>query len=122
MGKKTWTPGKNLPKFIAINFGIPLREQSIILESIADAVSETVPLVRERMREHATFREIGKRMLLAWKEGVEGLCDGRIYATGRWRGTEAIGTVSPMPKQETLIRTIGRSPLLADRSKRRKKA
>jgi serine/threonine-protein kinase HipA len=31
-GKKTWTPGKNLSKFIAATFGIPLREQSEMVE------------------------------------------------------------------------------------------
>jgi serine/threonine-protein kinase HipA len=122
MGKKTWTPGKNLVKFIAVTFGIPLREQSIILESISDAVSETVPLLQKKMQEHPEFRDIGKRMLLSWKEGVAGLCDERVYAAGPWRGTEVIGSVSPVPKQATLSKVIGRSPLLADRSKRRKKA
>jgi serine/threonine-protein kinase HipA len=47
LGKKTWTPGKNLSKFIAGTFGIPAREQSIILESISDSVAETVPWISE---------------------------------------------------------------------------
>jgi len=34
LGKKTWTPGKNLSRFIASTFGIPLREQSVRLERI----------------------------------------------------------------------------------------
>jgi serine/threonine-protein kinase HipA len=60
LGKKTWTPGKNLSKFIAGTFGIPLREQSVMLERISDAVADTVPLVRERMSELPEFRDIGK--------------------------------------------------------------
>ena len=42
-GKKTWTPGKNLSKFIAATFGIPLREQSEMIERISDAVADAVP-------------------------------------------------------------------------------
>jgi serine/threonine-protein kinase HipA len=45
LGKKTWTPGKNLLKFIASTFGIPVREQNAILESIGDSVAEAVPLI-----------------------------------------------------------------------------
>jgi serine/threonine-protein kinase HipA len=86
LGKKTWTPGKNLSKFIAGTFGIPAREQSIILESISDSVAETVPLVREKIAEHPDFRDIGKRMLLAWQEGVTGL---RTFA--RSPSTERFG-------------------------------
>src|ERR1700722_16784109 len=82
LGKRTWTPGKNLNKFITSTFGIPARELALILESISDAVSEGAPLVREKMEEHTQFRDIGKRMLLAWQEGVTGLRDRRIYAVG----------------------------------------
>jgi serine/threonine-protein kinase HipA len=84
MGKKTWTPGKNLVKFIVGVFGISAREQAILLESISDAVAETVPLVREKMAQHPEFKDIGKRMLLAWQEGITGLRDRRIYAAGDW--------------------------------------
>jgi hypothetical protein len=87
LGKKTWTPGKNLMKFIAATFGIPAREQSIILEAISDSVAETVPLVRDEMAEQPLFRDIGKRLLPARQERITGLRDRRVYAAG----TEAAG-------------------------------
>jgi serine/threonine-protein kinase HipA len=77
LGKKTWTPGKNLGKFIAATFGISAREQSVILESISEAVAQTVPLVLQAIEEHPEFKDIGKRMLLAWQEGVTGLREDR---------------------------------------------
>ncbi len=80
MGKKTWTPGKNLGKFITATLGIPARAQAVILERISDAVSTTAPLVREMMERHPDFRDIGKRMLLAWKEGVSALPNGKVYS------------------------------------------
>jgi serine/threonine-protein kinase HipA len=98
LGKNTWTPGKNLMKFIAGTFGIPVREQSIILESISDSVAETVPLVRRKMTEHPGFRDIGKRMLLAWQEGVTGLRDRRVYAAGDWPADKAFERISDPPK------------------------
>ncbi|HVK54153.1 MAG TPA: type II toxin-antitoxin system HipA family toxin [Burkholderiales bacterium] len=82
MGKKTWAPGKNLQKFIAATFGISLKEQTTIVEAICDAVSSTAPFIREAMNEHPKFEDTGKRMLLAWGDGVAELCDKRIYAVG----------------------------------------
>jgi serine/threonine-protein kinase HipA len=117
LGKKTWTPGKNLSKFIAGTFGIAAREQSIILESISDSVAETVPLVREKMAEHPGFRDIGKRMLLTWQEGVTGLRDRRVYAAGDWPANEALGGISDPPKLETPRSVLGRSPLIGAHSR-----
>jgi serine/threonine-protein kinase HipA len=118
LGKKTWTPGKNLMKFVTGTFGIPAREQSIILESISDSVAETVPLVRQKMAEHPGFRDIGKRMLLAWQEGITGLRDGRVYAVGDWPANRVFEGISDPPKLEMPRAVVGRSPLLSDRSKR----
>jgi len=116
LGKKTWTPGKNLSKFIAGTFGIPAREQSIILESISDSVAETVPLVSEKIAEHPDFRDIGKRMLLAWQEGVTGLRDRRVYAAGDWPANKAFEGISDPPRLENATGVIGRSPLLGKNS------
>ncbi len=116
LGKKTWTPGKNLSKFIAGTFGIPAREQSIILESISDSVAETVPLVSEKIAEYPDFRDIGKRMLLAWQEGVTGLRDRRVYAAGDWPANKAFEGISDPPRLENATGVIGRSPLLGKNS------
>lgn len=79
MGKKTWHPGKNLPKFITATFGVPLRDQNSIVEQIACAMDEVRPMVRDAMRQHTEFAGIGKRMLLSWDEGITGLHDKRMY-------------------------------------------
>jgi serine/threonine-protein kinase HipA len=117
LGKKTGTPGKNLLKFIAGTFGIQPREQLIILESISDSAAETVPLVREKMAEHPGFRDIGKRMLLAWQEGVTSLRDRRVYAVGDWPANKTLEGISDPPKLESPRSVVGRSPLFGDRSK-----
>ncbi len=116
MGKKTWLPGKNLIKFIAATFGVPLREQSILLESISDAVADTVPQVRESMINVPGFREIGKHMLRAWQEGISRLRDRHIYALGDWNVAEACEGISDPPKLKNRRTVIGRSPLMGKRS------
>jgi serine/threonine-protein kinase HipA len=83
MGKKTWHPGKNLPKFIAGTFFVPYREQVEIVESIAKALADVAPRVRQAMEQHPGFYVVGKRMLLCWSEGITSLFDERSYGLGR---------------------------------------
>ena len=115
MGKKTWTPGKNLQKFIAATFGIQPKEQQHMVEAISDAVADVGPLLRNAMQQHPAFEDVGKRMLIAWAEGVRGLREQRVYAVGDWVAGNAFEEFSPPPKQKTVGAKIGRSPLLGKR-------
>ncbi|OGC01187.1 MAG: hypothetical protein A3G82_13390 [Burkholderiales bacterium RIFCSPLOWO2_12_FULL_67_210] len=115
MGKKTWAPGKNLQKFIAATFGIQPKEQQHMVQAISDAVADVGPLVRQAMAQHPGFEDIGKRMLMAWAEGVRGLRDQRVYAVGEWAAGDAFEGFSPPPKLATESNKIGRSPLLGKR-------
>ncbi len=115
MGKKTWAPGKNLPRFIAATLGIQPREQALMVQAISDAVADVAPQVRQAMAQHPGFADIGKRMLLAWSEGVQGLRDQRTYAVGAWAAGDAFDGFSAPPKLETSTAKIGRSPLLGER-------
>ena len=113
MGKKTWTPGKSLQKFIGATFGIALKEQQKLIEAVGNAVSEVAGQVRDAMREHPGFEDIGRRMLLAWHEGVSALRDARVYAMGEWSPGEVLTGFSDPPKLKELKRElIGRSELL----------
>ncbi len=62
MGRKTWAPGKSLSVFITATFGISLREQTQIVDRIAEAMTEVGPRVRAAMNEHTDFTEIGKQL------------------------------------------------------------
>ena len=115
MGKKTWAPGKNLQRFIAATFGVAPREQLHTVQAISDAVADVAPQVRQAMTQHLGFQDIGKRMLLAWSEGVQGLRDQRVYAAGDWAAGEAFEGFSSPPKLESNTAKVGRSPLLAKR-------
>jgi serine/threonine-protein kinase HipA len=115
MGKKTWAPGKNLQRFIAATLGIAPKEQLHIVQAMSDAVADVAPQVRQAMRQHPEFEDIGKRMLLAWSDGVQGLRDQRVYAAGAWATGDAFEGFSEPPKLETHTLKIGRSPLLGNR-------
>ncbi|HXW91258.1 MAG TPA: type II toxin-antitoxin system HipA family toxin [Terriglobales bacterium] len=116
MGRKTWLPGKTLGKFITGNFGISQREQKEIVERISDAVAHVASGVRDLMNGLAGFKDTGKRMLAAWSEGVSILRETRMYALSPWKSGSAFGGISDPPKLKS-PRKIGRSELLANRSK-----
>jgi len=116
MGKKTWSPGKSLRKFIAATFGVSVKSQVEIVEAISDAVSDIAPRVREAMTRYAAFEDIGKRMLLAWNEGVTGLRGKRVYSLQEWNPSSAFeGFSDPTPHSNEKA-VIGRSEGLARRS------
>jgi serine/threonine-protein kinase HipA len=115
MGKKTWAPGKTLHTFITVAFGLPLREQIDIVDQITAAMTVAAPMVREAMVKHPGFAEIGKRMLLAWQEGITGLRDKHIYAMGEAALGEGFSgfSAAKLVKPERIV--IGRSDLLGRR-------
>ena len=115
MGKKTWAHGKNLQRFIATTFGIQPKEQQHLVQAISDAVADVGPLVRQAMALHPGFNDIGKRMLLAWAEGVQGLRDQRVYAVGEWAPGDAFAGFSVPAKLKAEPTKIGRSPLMGKR-------
>jgi serine/threonine-protein kinase HipA len=115
MGKKTWAPGKNLQKFISATFGIQPKEQQHMVQAISDAVADVGPLVRQAMGQHPGFEDVGKRMLMAWAEGVQGLRDQRVYAVGDWVAGDAFEGFSAPPKLTQKTIKLGRSPLLGER-------
>ena len=118
MGRKTWTPGKALSNFIAATFGISLKTQSAIVESISDAISDTAPKVRAAMDAYTEFKEIGARMLLTWNAGVNGLRDQREYSLPEWKSGAALEGISDFPKLASPDRSTGRSEGLATRKRR----
>ncbi len=120
MGKKTWVPGKNLKNFVALEFGIPLREQISMIESICEAITETSPQVREAIRQHPGFRDLGKHMLLAWGEGIQTLRDKRHYALSQSQCGNLLEGISDPPKLASPKTIIGQSEGLGNRRSRSK--
>jgi serine/threonine-protein kinase HipA len=117
MGRKTWLPGKTLGRFVTSTFGISQREQKEMVERISDAVADVAPAVREAMQEIGGFKDLGKRMLAAWSEGVGTLRDSRMYALSAWKPGAAFKGISDAPRLKSARRVVGRSELLGRRGK-----
>ena len=115
MGRKTWDPGKSLQTFISATFGVPLREQTQIIEAIGAAMAEVGPQVREAMVEHPAFADIGKRMLIAWEEGMGCLRNKRTYALGEAALGDAFTGFSDPSQAKPERHVIGQSELLSKR-------
>lgn len=112
MGRKTWAPGKSLKTFITAAFGVTAREQVDLVDRIGTAISATGPRVREAISEHPGFAETGKRMLLAWQLGVDGLREPRVFAMGATELGAAFSGFSDPPAIAKKRRVVGRSELL----------
>lgn len=112
MGKKTWEPGKSLHTFITATFGLPLREQVEIVDQIATAMADVGPMVREAMEQHPGFIDIGKRMLLAWQGGINGLRNKRTYGLADAALGNAFDGCSEPETVKTARNVLGGSDLL----------
>lgn len=110
-GRKTWAPGKTLQTSIVSVFGVPAREQTQIVDQIGQAISEVGPAVRESIAEHPGFRDIGKRMLLSWEEGLGVLRDKRTYNLGALDLGEPFRGLSDPEVVKPERKVIGRSGL-----------
>lgn len=114
MGRKTWDPGKTLQTFITATFGLSPREQATIVERIAAAMTDVAPRVREAMRAHPGFEDIGKRMLFAWNEGLSGLCEPRTSSLIHRGLADALADLAEPVKTQPARTVIGRSELLGE--------
>ncbi|MBA0448385.1 MULTISPECIES: type II toxin-antitoxin system HipA family toxin [Stenotrophomonas] len=110
-GRKTWDPGRTLQQSIVSVFGVPARDQTLIVEQIGQAISEVAPAVREAVNEHPGFREIGKRMLLAWQDGLGMLRNKRTYNLGELDLGESFRGLSDPEPVNSQRAVIGRSEL-----------
>ena len=88
-----------------------------MVERISDSVADVVPLVRDKMSDLQEFKNTGKRMLLAWQEGVNGLRDRRVYSIGDWPAGKVFDGISDASHLESPRSVVDRSPLLGARAK-----
>lgn len=69
-GSTRWPTAKQLSAFGANRqIGSPATIKAM-LEQIADAVTQTTEEIRQYMRDHPEFEEVGSRMLTQWEEGL----------------------------------------------------
>jgi len=111
-GRKTWMPGKQLQQLVTTTFGVTARDQKLMVERIGEALVDVGPQVRMAMEEHPGFSDVGKRMLVAWGEGIAGLRDKRVYSMGTVDLGAAFRDFSDPQLVKSSRSVIGRSDLL----------
>jgi serine/threonine-protein kinase HipA len=69
-GSTNWPSTKDLRRLGATRMGVTPARAREILEHIESAIAATTEEVRDYIRDHPEFDDIGKRMLQHWEQGV----------------------------------------------------
>jgi serine/threonine-protein kinase HipA len=72
-GRSSWLPGRSLERFLQTRCGLSPAQTLERVERICGAIVQVTPQVVAAAERYPTFREIGKRMLHAWNDGMNSL-------------------------------------------------
>ena len=115
-GRSKWMPGKTLETFLQVRCGIKPEEARHRVERICEAMVAVTPQVVEATQQHPHFREIGKRMLHAWNDGMNSLHLKKTWSLPSLDSAiEQARFSDPLPMKPTPREKVGRSPLLGKR-------
>jgi serine/threonine-protein kinase HipA len=78
-GTKKWWPRKVLERFALQALSLPQQKAAQIIDGVAEALIDTARLIPPYIREHPEFGEIGGRMLIIWREGVDAFAKAAIH-------------------------------------------
>ena len=70
-GKKVWCAGKALFEYGGVRLSLSQSDMKAALEQVKSAVLKVLPIVSEYADRYPEFKEVGKRMLDAWAQGLE---------------------------------------------------
>lgn len=69
-GKKIWPAGKFLQLYGSTKLNLPSHVMTDIRDRVVTAIRAVAPRIKEYIELHPAFREIGKRMLSLWSQGI----------------------------------------------------
>lgn len=76
-GRKTWWPGKGMER-LAQRLALAPTDLAAAIARVQNAIDATVPQLEAMIARYPdTFRETGKRMLVAWAEGKAAIAGGK---------------------------------------------
>jgi serine/threonine-protein kinase HipA len=81
-GSTHWPSNKALQRLGETRMGGSPARINAILERIADAMSEVAAGMRQYMKTHPGFAQVGSQMLAEWQVGVEFSIRGRAQSMG----------------------------------------
>lgn len=116
-GRKTWHPDKSLEFFAQQSCNIQPKRLKETVEETAQAMVEVAPEVVYATKQFPEFHEVGKRMLLAWEEGINSLRANTMSFAEKPGMKEVLENAhfsDPAPETQSGT-TIGRSELLGKR-------
>jgi serine/threonine-protein kinase HipA len=81
-GSTRWPTAKDLQRLGETRMGGSPARITAILERIADAMSEVASVMRQYIKTHPEFEQVGSQMLTQWQVGVESSIKGRTQSMG----------------------------------------
>jgi serine/threonine-protein kinase HipA len=72
-GTKRWPDRRKLEGFGKRNCNLPAADVVEVMDAVAEGVSATLSEIKRWMSDAPAFREVGERMLTAWREGLASL-------------------------------------------------
>ncbi|WP_321951321.1 type II toxin-antitoxin system HipA family toxin [Paraburkholderia bannensis] len=117
-GRKTWTAGKTLERFLNTRLGIPPRRYREMVEALCDSAVSTGKDIVEAAKNETRWQWVAKQMLHAWNDGMASLRSAKPQVALRELTPviEAAG-FSDADKSDNGKEVIGRSELLANQGK-----
>jgi serine/threonine-protein kinase HipA len=73
-GTKKWWTRKTLEQFAATHLSLTKSKITTVFNHMAEAVIETRGKIPDYITDHPEFREVGKKMMDIWNDGVNDLC------------------------------------------------
>jgi serine/threonine-protein kinase HipA len=118
-GRKTWTPGKALWRYLQQFLGIDPAGQRELVDKVCDSTASVFPELLRHMKHTEGFAPVGARMVWEWNEGMKRFGDRRMITVPDFvKAAGDAGVQPPAPPVKYGAERIGESPLLAP--KRRK--
>jgi len=71
IGKRVWASGKLLRQYGGARLSLSSADMAACVAQVTDAVRRVVPMVSEYANRYPEFRQIAKRMLNVWAQGLE---------------------------------------------------
>lgn len=118
-GRKTWTPGKALWRYMQQFLDIAPVQQRELVDKVRDSTVSVFPELLHHMKHTKGFEKIGARMAWEWNEGLKRLSDRLTVAVPDFVQAAAAGVETPTPAIQYASERIGDSQLLAPKRRTR---
>lgn len=119
-GRKTWTPGKALWRYLQQFLDIDPPKQRELVDKVCESTVKVLPELMHHMKHTEGFASVGARMVWEWDEGMKRFSDRLTFAVPDFVEAAAHADVQlPAPPVKYAPERIGESPLLSPKRRKR---